>query len=134
MLDIRLFRDEPERVRAGLIRRGDDPEVVDLVRNADTAWREALGAIELLRAERNAGSKAVAAATDAADRQERIAAMREVNGRLDGLERQLGSLEAERDALLMAMPNLPAEAVPMGASDADNVLVRAVGDAIVPAH
>lgn len=134
MLDIRLFREEPERIRAGLIRRGDDPGVVDAVRSADTAWRESLAAIEALRAERNAGSKAVAASSDSDERQARIAAMREVNEQLAALEQGLALAEAERDALIRGVPNVPADAVPAGASDAENVLVRTAGEPTAPAH
>ncbi len=127
MLDIRLFRADPELVRRGLASRGADTSVVDKIRETDTEWRSGLGRLEALRARRNAGSKAIATTSDPAARREGIDAMRALGQQIKALEAQVAAAEAEVHALLMALPNLPDPEVPAGDSDADNVVVRSVG-------
>jgi seryl-tRNA synthetase len=133
MLDIRQYRDEPEAVRAALVRRGEDPTVVDDIRRADGAWREGLAELERLRAERNAGSKAISAAAPD-DRPIQIDAMRALGDRIGELERLVAGAEAERDNALMRVPNIPADDVPDGESDENNVVLRQRGEPHRPAH
>ncbi|MCE7939055.1 serine--tRNA ligase [bacterium] len=128
MLDINLFRESPEVVRDALARRGEDPAVVDAVVALDERRRAALTEVEALRARRNAESKAIGQVRDAVERQSRIEAMRGVNARIDAVDADLASIEAELQARLQQVPNLPRADVPVGASEHDNVVVRHVGD------
>lgn len=128
MLDIQLFRDEPDRVRAALRRRGEAPETVDQVIALDLRRRAALGEVEGLRAQRNTESKAIGQIRDATERETRIAAMRAVNSRIDAREAELAEVEAALEALLKQVPNLPRADVPEGASEADNVVIDQVGE------
>ena len=57
MLDVRLFREEPDRVREGLRNRGEDPSVVDEVLRLDEQRRAILVKKETLQARRNELSK-----------------------------------------------------------------------------
>src|SRR5450631_3877799 len=59
MLDIALIRRDPERVRDSVRRRGQDPAFIDRVTDLDAAWRRALGAVEALKAEKNALTAAI---------------------------------------------------------------------------
>ena len=67
MLDIKLIREQPELVKAGIARRGDDPAIVDLILGLDTRRRELLNQVENLKATRNAVSKAIGKMKDLED-------------------------------------------------------------------
>ncbi len=128
MLDLRLIRAEPERVREGLRRKGADPAAVDRVLELDARWRARVHELEGLRARRNQVSQEVGrrrkAGEDAADL---IAEMGAVGERLEQLEKAAGALEEEIRDLLLRLPNLPADDVPVGADEAENVEVRRWG-------
>jgi seryl-tRNA synthetase len=128
MLDIHLFREEPDRIRRALAGRGVADDVVDTVRELDTTRRATLTELEALRATRNTESKAIGATKDAAERQRRIEAMRAVNTRIDGLEAQLATVEEALRSTLLELPNLPRDDVPRGAGEAENVVLRQVGE------
>jgi seryl-tRNA synthetase len=127
MHDINLFRDDPDAVREGLRRRGEDSAVVDAIIRLDQERRTALTELERLRAQRNSESKAIGQTRDPAERQARIDAMREVNAGIDTLEDTVRTHDAELEAAMQLVPNLPRADVPDGASEHDNVVLRQVG-------
>ncbi|HET6398870.1 MAG TPA: serine--tRNA ligase [Candidatus Thermoplasmatota archaeon] len=128
MLDIRILRDEPDRVRADLRKRGRDEGVVDQVREQDRVWREGLKRMEALRAERNRAGKEVAEAKKAGrDASAVLARMQEVGEELARLESEVPAAERERDRLLRGIPNLMHPDVPVGKDDSENVELRAWG-------
>src|SRR3990172_3385963 len=107
MLDINLFRDQPDVVRDALRRRGEDVGAVDAIRDLDARRRAILSDVEVLRAERNRVSKVIGQTRDAGEREGRIVAMREVNIRIDQLETELASTEAALTPPLEEVPNIP---------------------------
>ena len=127
MLDVALFRDEPDLIRRGLERRGEDPSIVDTIRELDVTRRETLTELETLRATRNTESKAIGRTKDADERKAKIAAMREVNERIGALETSLGETEGTLQRELNEIPNVPSDLVPDGADETQNVVVREVG-------
>ncbi len=130
VLDIRLLRDEPGRVRADLEKRGRDPSVVDEVLDADAAWRHAVSELNDMRALRNATAKKVAAAKKKGeDADSAIAEMKEVSKRLERLEGASREEEDKRDGLLMRLPNLMHPDVPVGPDESGNVTIRTWGEA-----
>ena len=64
MLDIKLFRDEPDKIREALRHRGEETSSVDAVRALDAERRAGLTELEALRAERNTVSKAIGQTKD----------------------------------------------------------------------
>jgi seryl-tRNA synthetase len=125
VLDIRLIREDPDAVRAGLSRRGVDGEVLDEVIAADARRRELLPELEDLRAGRNRASEAIAQAKRAGeDTAEAIARMREAGTREKALTEELAATETRLRTALAAVPNLPASDAP----ERDTPL-REVGDA-----
>jgi seryl-tRNA synthetase len=128
MLDIRLFRDEPDTIRRALRRRGEDPAIVDTIRQLDEQRRATLAELEALRARRNEASKAIGRTADAGERESRIAAMRAVNEQIGTLEARLDETEALLQGRLQEVPNLPRADVPDGADERENVVVRQVGE------
>jgi len=128
MLDIRLFRDQPDFVREGLRKLGEDPGVVDEVVRLDERRRQLLVEVEALKAERNVVSKQIGAMKDKAERDIRIGEMRAVGDRIGELDQQVAAVEAELNTRLLTIPNMPDDAVPVGADESENVIVRVVGD------
>lgn len=127
MLDIKLIREQPDVVRAGLVRRGDDPAQVDAILAVDERRRALIKEVEALKAERNTVSKAISKLSDAAEREAKIAAMRTVGDRIAELDKEAAAVEAEFERLMLYLPNLPHADVPDGTSEADNVVARVEG-------
>jgi seryl-tRNA synthetase len=111
VLDIKLIRRDPERVRAALARRGEtDAAGVDRVLELDARRREILPRLEGLRAEQNDANQAIAAAKRAGEgADEAIARMREVAGQAKALNEELTRVDADLQPALAALPNLPDE-------------------------
>jgi seryl-tRNA synthetase len=124
MLDLRLIRSDTESVRTALARRGADAGL-DRVVELDARRRALLPEVEELRAAKNAASEAIAAAKrEGADAAEAIERMREVGSREKGLARELAEVDAELQAALAALPNLPDPEAPL-----DDTVLREVGSA-----
>ena len=65
MIDLKLLRDDPERVRASQRARGEDPGLVDALLAADVARRAAVSTADTLRADQKVASKSVGKASAA---------------------------------------------------------------------
>ena len=128
MLDIRLIRAEPEQVKARLATVGVAASQVDELLEADRRRREAIQAVETLRAERTAASKAIRDQKDPAAREAAIAAQRGVGERIAAAETEASEAESAFDRLMLWIPNLPHPDVPVGADDSANVVVRTEGE------
>jgi seryl-tRNA synthetase len=128
MLDLKLIREQPDRVRESLRRRGQDSASVDQILAADEARRAALSELEAHRNQRNVGSREIGRMTDNAAREQKRLAMSALNVRIKALEDQVGEIEARLNALLAEMPNLPDDDVPFGKDDSENPVIRTVGE------
>ena len=128
MLDIRMIRAEPDRVKAALATVSVDAAQIDAVLEADRRRREALHAVETLRADRTAASKRIGALKDAAEREGAIAAQREVNARLAAAEEAVEPAEREFQRQMLELPNLPHPDVPVGSDETGNDVVRSEGE------
>jgi seryl-tRNA synthetase len=127
MLDIKLIREQPDAVRAGIQRRGDDPAIVDQILGADARRRDLLTEVEALKATRNAVSKEIGKMKDPGEREAKIAEMRAVGDQIAEIDRRVAEAEAEFERLMLLAPSLPHPDVPTGASEHDNVVVRTEG-------
>ena len=130
MLDIQLFRDNPDLVKKALTKRHQETSSVDQVIQLDEKRRILLQQVESLRAERNQTSKAIGKTKDPDERQEKIAATQGLGDQLATLETELKELEPELQALLSTFPNIPDERVPMGKDDSENQVLKTVGEKI----
>ena len=128
MLDIRLFRENPDVVREALKKRQADASVVDSVLALDESRRAILSEVEELKAERNAVSKEIGRMKDAESRQEKIAAMRAVGEKISALDAKLRDVDAELTATMSALPNIPSEKTPYGVDESENVVLKTVGE------
>jgi len=128
VLDIKLIRNEPDKVREAMRRRGEDAPI-DEVLALDEQRRSLVTEVEQLKARRNQVSEEIARAKRAGqDATEIIAAMREVSDRIKALDDQVRDVEARLEQLLLTIPNIPHESVPYGQSEEDNVEVRRWGE------
>jgi seryl-tRNA synthetase len=128
-LDPAFVRENPEVVEARLRSRGLDPSA-DLAALArlEAARRRLLPEVEGLKREQNEAGEAVARAKKAGEDPSAVfAANKARGGRIKQLEAELATTETQRDDLLLTLPNLPHESVPVGGSAADNVEVRRWG-------
>jgi len=127
MLDLNLIREQPDLVRTALRNRQMDPSPVGELLRLDEKRRALLTQVETLKAERNVVSKAIGSMRDAAEREQKIAAMREVGEKIAALDKEVAEVEAELNSIAAAIPNIPDARTPIGASEDDNVVLRTVG-------
>ncbi len=129
MHDIRAIRENPDALDAALARRGDAP-VSSEVLALDTARRAKIAAAEAAQAEQNKASKSVGAAKASGDEAEfeRLRALvSEKKAEVAEMQAEAKALDAQLTDMLARLPNSPAEDVPQGADENDNVEVRAWG-------
>lgn len=127
MLDIELFREEPDAVRQNLRKRGMDASPVDRIVRLDGEWRKAQYELNQLRKRRNELSARIADGEKGL-----VDKARAVKENIDALEGKVEGLKGERDELLRRMPNMLHPDVPKGKDDSENVPVRHWGEPMVP--
>ena len=127
MISIELIRENPDVVRNGMKKRGQDPAPVDAVFELDVRRRELIQEVETLKAKRNVASKEIGQTKDKDERQAKIEAMREVGDQIKSLEDELSKVDAEYLANISIIPNVPMDVVPEGFSDDDNIVEREEG-------
>jgi seryl-tRNA synthetase len=129
MLDPTFVRDNIETVRQGLRSRGlDADKALEDIATLETARRRMIPELEGLKRQQNTAGDEVAKAKrrgqDTASIQE---ASRQRSAQIKQLGFQLDSVEHQRNAALLALPNLPHASVPVGKNAADNTEVRRHG-------
>ena len=129
MHDIRAIRENPDAFDAALARRGDAPVSSELLA-LDEARRAKILAAETAQAEQNKASKEVGAAKgrgDDAEFERLRALIAEKKNEISAMQDEAKALDAELTDRLAYIPNQPADDVPDGADEADNVEVRRWG-------
>jgi seryl-tRNA synthetase len=125
MIDPRILREDPDRVRASLAKRGLSDDLVERALSADTARRVAIVAFEGKRGEQKQLGKQVARA-QGEEKQELLARTKALAAEVKDAEAAQAAAEEEWQAALRAIPNLTAEATPAGGED-DFVVLETVG-------
>jgi seryl-tRNA synthetase len=131
MLDVKNLREQPENVLQIYRQRLFDDAAAALFEQAlelDGRRRQLGGRADELKARRNTASQAIGREKDEAKRAGAIKEMEAVKQEIAGLDAQLTEVEAALDQLLLQLPNLPAEGVPTGRSDAENLVARTEGE------
>ena len=121
MIDPKVLRDEPDRVRAAQAKRGLSAESVDRALAADAARREAIATFEALRAEQKQSGRLVAQA-QGEEKQALLGQVKELAGRVKEAETAQGAAEEEWSEALKAIPNPAADEAPAGGEDDYTVL------------
>jgi len=128
MLDINLIRETPDVVRKALKDRQMDTSPVDAILQLDEKRRALLSQVEVLKAERNVVSKEIGQMKDAAARNSRIEAMREVGDRIAEFDKQVAEVENELNTLTASLPNIPDARVPYGVDESENLVIKTIGE------
>ncbi len=129
MHDIKMIRENPAAFDAAMARRGLSG-ISKAVLAIDSERRAAIAKAEAALTERNAASKQVGAAKASGDEAEfeRLRALvGEKKAEIAALEEEAKAKDAELREMLMGLPNLPAEDVPDGADEDDNVEIKRWG-------
>ena len=128
MLDYRLLRSEPDTVRDALLKRGYPTDILDEWLALDQRWRKATTQVETLTAEQNRISKEIPLRKKAGeDPEPLLEQLRTLKAQIEALEDARRTLEAEREAKLLLLPNIPHSTTPVGNDASENVEVRRGG-------
>jgi seryl-tRNA synthetase len=129
MLDPAFVRDHPDVIRQKLAQRGARMDAeLDALAALDAERKTLIPAVEDLKRQQNASGEEVARAKKAGQDASHLFAASKARGQeIKQLEVTLEELEQQRQKVLLMIPNLPHETVPVGASAADNVEVRRWG-------
>jgi len=129
MLDMKYLRGNFDEVKAKLQKRGEDLSDLDKFGELDERRRELIRETEELKAKRNEVSKQISAMKkEKKDADHLITEMREVGERVKALDTELKEVEEQLETLMLSIPNIPHESVPVGEDEDDNVLDREWGD------
>ena len=137
MIDINLIRNNPELVKENIKKKFQDEKlpmvdkVIDLDKKARTLQQEG----DDLRAKRNSYSSQIGAMMrekqiDKANELKNI--VKANNERIENIDLQLQELNKEIKSIMMKIPNIIADDVPVGKDDSENVELEKFGDPIVP--
>ena len=125
MIDIEIIRTQPDEVRRAMEKRGQVAPI-ERIRDLDARRRTVIVEADNLRAQRNKVSRQLGHTKDRPP--ELIEEMRRVGARIKELDDEIRSSESELEALLLTVPNIPDEDVPVGDDESGNVVVRTVGE------
>lgn len=130
MLDIKVIRENPDRVKQAMKNRnGDYDEIIDRVLACDEKRRELNSAADNLKAQQNQASRQIPQIKkEGGDVSSILAQMNEIKAKIKGLDSQIAEVESEQKDLILSIPNIPNETVPIGKSDEDNVEIRRWGE------
>lgn len=121
MLDRKFLRESPQLAKDMLALRGDAfPPLVDRFVEIDEARRQQQVELDRLKAERNTASKAIGELMKAGQRElaeDKKAYAKTVNEHIAQLEAGFSMLEDEDRELLLSLPNLPSDSIPVGGED-----------------
>ena len=126
MLDIKVIRENPDKVKAALLTRGTDySNKIEEVLEIDKKRRELTTKVEGMKAEQNAASKQIPVMKkQGKDTTEIMQKMKGLSDSISAYNSQLSELEAKQRDILLFIPNIPNESVPIGKDDSENVEVR----------
>ncbi|MEB7463017.1 serine--tRNA ligase [Staphylococcus succinus] len=128
MLDIKVFRNEPDFIKEKVKKRGMDVKVVDDVLELDEQRRQLISKAEEMKAERNKVSGEIAQKKrNKEDADDAIAAMRNLGDEIKALDDTLNQVDQELNDKLSRIPNIIQDEVPEGATEDDNVEVKRWG-------
>ena len=124
MLDIKLIREQPDKIKQGIEKKGTDPVLIDKVLELDKQKRSLLQEIETIRAKKNATEKKL---IEEKDKEKIIQILKEAKDFLSAKEKELKAMEEEFQELMSSIPNPPLDDIPFGKDEKDNVVIKEVG-------
>jgi seryl-tRNA synthetase len=131
MLDLNYVRENLDAVRAALASRGSAPEILDRFAEIDLERRRVIGEADAVNQQRNAASKEIGAMMQAGKRDEaetKKAEVASLKAKQGELERSRDEAESAMREILINLPNIPADDVPVGPDESANQEVRRWGE------
>lgn len=113
MLDVNIIRQNPEAIRTMLRNRNYNEDVLDRFLELDLAWRAAVEEGNRLRKLRNEASLRISKLSGK-EKSDAVAEMKAVAARIGELDARVSELESQRDEVVLLIPNIPHETVPVG--------------------
>lgn len=128
MLDMKFVRENPELVMEAVKRRNGNLDLTEFL-ELDKKRREITVQVETLKSERNTASQEIGKLKKAGqDATEQMAAVRALGDKIAEDDKELKEIEARLKEILLTIPNIPADDVPVGADDSANPVVRTWGE------
>jgi len=130
MINIKLIRENSELVKENIKKKFQDSklELVDKIKKLDIDWRNLKQRIDKSRHERNKISGEIA---DAKKEKKSVTLLlktaKQIPTKIEEIETKAKKLEQQRDALLLQIPNLIHESVPIGRDDSENKEIEKIG-------
>ncbi|WP_099158953.1 serine--tRNA ligase [Virgibacillus ndiopensis] len=129
MLDMKYLRNNFQEVKEKLVHRGEDLSELDKFGELDSRRRALIAETEQLKAKRNEASQKISVLKkEKKDADAAIKEMREVGEQIKVLDTELKEIEEKLAHIMLSIPNLPHESVPVGEDEDDNVEARKWGD------
>ncbi len=124
MLDLKTIREQTERVREGIAKKREMDKLDDLLA-LDVRRRELIREVESLKSKKNTVSSEVGKLKkEGKNADHLIAEMKGVADKIKQLDEELHAVQEKIDEMLLWIPNIPHESVPVGDDPASNVTVR----------
>lgn len=130
MLDIKVIRQDPQRVKEAMRNRQNPmDETIDEILNIDEQRRVLTAKTEGEKAEQNKLSKQIPMLKkEGKNTEELMAQLKTLSDDIKEMASELSGLETKQRELLLRVPNIPHESVPVGKDDSDNVEQRRWGE------
>ena len=129
MLNMKLLRNNFVEVKERLTHRGEDLSALEKFSEYDEKRRKLIAETEQLKAKRNEVTKQISVLKrEKKDADAVIKEMRQVGDEIATLDNELKEIEAALDHIMLSIPNIPHESVPIGEDEDDNVEVRKWGE------
>jgi seryl-tRNA synthetase len=125
MIDIKLFRENPEIVKKSLENRNSKFDLKEIIA-LDEKYRKILKQNEDLKSKRNKVTEEIS--KNPANKAELIKEMQELKQKIKEDDEEIKKLDDELSEKLLYVPNIPDESVPIGKSAEDNKIIRQNGD------
>ncbi|MDO8436425.1 MAG: serine--tRNA ligase [bacterium] len=126
MLDIKFIRQYPDKVKEGCSKKMVIVDIDQLL-DVDRRRRGTIQAVEDMKAKKNEASKQITVA-DEKEKKKLIMEMRELDTNSDRLDKSMKELDEEFNDLMLQIPNMPLDDVPVGRSDKENSVLRKWGN------
>src|SRR5690625_1509796 len=131
MLDMKFLRNNFEEVKGKLVHRGEDLSALDQLGELDERRRQLITETEQLKAKRNEASKQISLLKrEKKDADDAIREMRAVSDQIKVFDTELTEIQEKLDLIMLSIPNIPHDSVPIGEDEEDNIENRKWGSKI----
>ncbi|MGI6607304.1 MAG: serine--tRNA ligase [Peptococcia bacterium] len=121
MLDVKFVRNNPELVKEGLLKRNNSTELIDKFIAIDEVRRQKIVTVEQQKNRRNTVSEEIGRLKKTGQNaEELVLEMREASQQIKALDEEIRGIEQDLNDIIMAIPNLPHESLPVGPDDSAN--------------